>query len=187
MSLIPEFEIGVWNAWIPMLVFQLITMGLFPLINKEAFKKAGDFPKATTIGQKITIFFEWISIVAILYTVFLPLKLGTLWFYAGMIIYLIGLFIAILALISFTTTPTDDIVTKGIYHYSRHPLYLSWFFTCIGIGLASLSWLFLLYTIAAMIQKFISIGFEEQLCLDKYGDAYRHYMSKTPRWLGFPK
>jgi len=187
MELIPEFKIGLWNAWIPMLVFQFITMGLFPLINKEAFTKAGDFSKANTIGQKITIFFEWISIVAILYTVFLPLKLGTLWFYAGMIIYLVSLIIAILALISFTTTPVDGVVTKGIYRFSRHPFYVSWFLVCIGIGLASLSWLFLLYGIAAMIQKFISIGYEEQLCLEKYGNAYRHYMSKTPRWLGLTK
>jgi protein-S-isoprenylcysteine O-methyltransferase Ste14 len=187
MSLIPEFEIGVWNAWIPMLIYQLITMGLFPLINKEAFKKAGDFPKATTMEQKISIYFEWISIFAILYTVFLPLKLDALWFYAGMAIYLIGLVIAILALISFTTTPTENVVTKGIYRFSRHPFYLSWLFACIGIGLASLSWLFLLYIIAYMVQKFICIGFEEQLCLQKYGEAYRNYMSKTPRWLDLPK
>jgi protein-S-isoprenylcysteine O-methyltransferase Ste14 len=187
MSLISEFKIGVWNAWILMLIYQLITMGLFPLINKEAFKKTGDFPKATTMGQKISIYFEWVSIAAILYTVFLPLKLGTLWFYAGMVIYLIGLIIATLALISFTTTPIENVVTKGIYRYSRHPLYLSWFFACIGIGLASLSWLFLLYIGITMIQKFISIGFEEQLCLQKYGEAYRGYMSKTPRWLGVPK
>lgn len=187
MSLIPEFKIGLWNAWIPMLVFQILTMGLFPLINKEAFKKAGDFPKANTIRQKITIFFEWISIVAILYTVFLPLKLGTAWFYIGTVIYMPGLIIAIMALISFTTTPVNEVVTKGIYRISRHPFYVSWFLVCIGIGLACASWLFLLYIIAAMLQKFIFIGDEEQLCLQKYGDGYRQYMNKTPRWLGLPK
>jgi protein-S-isoprenylcysteine O-methyltransferase Ste14 len=28
---------------------------------------------------------------------------------------------------------------------------------------------------------------EERLCLEKYGDAYRDYMNRTPRWIGIPK
>jgi protein-S-isoprenylcysteine O-methyltransferase Ste14 len=28
---------------------------------------------------------------------------------------------------------------------------------------------------------------EERHCLEKYGDTYRKYMDRTPRWLGIPK
>jgi len=28
---------------------------------------------------------------------------------------------------------------------------------------------------------------EERFCLEKYGDAYRNYLNRTPRWLGIPK
>lgn len=28
---------------------------------------------------------------------------------------------------------------------------------------------------------------EERFCLDYYGDAYRNYMERTPRWIGLPK
>jgi len=28
---------------------------------------------------------------------------------------------------------------------------------------------------------------EERFCLKQYGDTYREYMNKTPRWLGIPK
>jgi len=28
---------------------------------------------------------------------------------------------------------------------------------------------------------------EERFCLEKYGDAYREYMNRTPRWIGIPK
>jgi protein-S-isoprenylcysteine O-methyltransferase Ste14 len=31
------------------------------------------------------------------------------------------------------------------------------------------------------------IAIEEEVCLNKFGDAYRDYMHKTPRWLGLPK
>jgi protein-S-isoprenylcysteine O-methyltransferase Ste14 len=33
----------------------------------------------------------------------------------------------------------------------------------------------------------IAVPAEERFLLEKYGDAYREYMSKTPRWLGIPK
>jgi len=28
---------------------------------------------------------------------------------------------------------------------------------------------------------------EERFCLEKYGEAYREYIDKTPRWMGLPK
>jgi len=39
MSLIPAFELGLWNAWI-LIVIQFLLNTLFPvLINKETMKK----------------------------------------------------------------------------------------------------------------------------------------------------
>ena len=43
MSLIPAFEIGVWNAWILMLAFlfiHLVPLALLNLIHKGAFKRS---------------------------------------------------------------------------------------------------------------------------------------------------
>jgi protein-S-isoprenylcysteine O-methyltransferase Ste14 len=28
---------------------------------------------------------------------------------------------------------------------------------------------------------------EERFCLKEYGDAYREYMNRTPRWIGITK
>jgi protein-S-isoprenylcysteine O-methyltransferase Ste14 len=33
----------------------------------------------------------------------------------------------------------------------------------------------------------ISIGAEERFLLEKYGDVYREYLNRTPRWIGIPK
>jgi len=30
---------------------------------------------------------------------------------------------------------------------------------------------------------FIFAGSEERMCIEKYGDAYREYMERTPRWI----
>ncbi len=57
----------------------------------------------------------------------------------------------------------------------------------IGIGIASASWLCLLLGAINTLLQHILIGAEERWCLEKYGDAYREYMNRTPRWFGIPK
>ncbi|UCB60681.1 MAG: hypothetical protein JSW72_01055, partial [Candidatus Bathyarchaeota archaeon] len=57
----------------------------------------------------------------------------------------------------------------------------------IGIGIACASWLFLLLGAVAQILQNICLDAEERWCLEKYGDAYREYMNRTPRWIGIPK
>ncbi|GAH05261.1 unnamed protein product, partial [marine sediment metagenome] len=67
------------------------------------------------------------------------------------------------------------------------PGYLTMFLLLLGAGIASASWVFILFAIVSMILWVpLSIS-EEDYCLEKYGDAYREYMNKTPRWIGMPK
>ncbi len=88
---------------------------------------------------------------------------------------------------NFATTPKEKPVTKGIYRISRHPMYFFGFLIYGGIGIASASWLYLLLAAAYIIFNNISVRVEERVCLKKYGDAYREYMNRTPRWIGIPK
>jgi hypothetical protein len=49
------------------------------------------------------------------------------------------------------------------------------------------SWLFLVITmITFFLQRFQAIQ-EELYCLEIFGQAYRQYMTRTPRWLGVPR
>ena len=77
--------------------------------------------------------------------------------------------------------------TKGVYTISRNPMYFSMFLIFVGISLACASWLFLLLTIIWIIIADIGIVGEERICLETYGDSYREYMDRTPRWIGIPK
>lgn len=56
----------------------------------------------------------------------------------------------------------------------------------MGAGIASASWLFLIVIVSIILTVFIT-PIEERYCLEKYGDAYREYIDKTPRWIGIPK
>ena len=188
MSLIPAFEIGLWNAWILML-YMLVHAFLLSLVFKDALKKtgsSGDIPN-TNIEKRINTFRTAILVLAFIYSVFLPLKLGTTWFYIGLPICLLGLILYTIIMVNWVTTPPDEPITKGIYRYSRHPMYLTPFLVFIGVGIASASWIFLLCSIAFIILPPFFVKPEERFLFEKYGDSYREYMNKTPRWVGIPK
>jgi len=185
MSLIPAFDIGLWNAWIFMLINflpMLVIMRAHKGLLEESMRVYGEV-------NKTVYYIEWLFwVLAFVYSIFLPLRLGTMWFYVGLPITLIGVVTYAIVIMSFVITPLgNEPVTTGLYRYSRHPMYISQLVMFIGVGIASASWLFLLLTIVYSALGLIYTGSEEHICLEKYGDAYREYMNRTPRWIGIPK
>jgi protein-S-isoprenylcysteine O-methyltransferase Ste14 len=191
MSLVPAFEIGVWNAWIFILLL-FLTYIPGQIINKEALNIVNEgwaseqWSKANRILANAT--HNVIIPVAIIYSVFLPLKLGTVWFYVGLPFCLPGLYINLMAGINIATIPFNkEPITKVIYRFSRHPAYFGGFLLFFGIGIISASWVYILLALAWIIMWYIIVPSEERSLVKKYGDAYRKYMGRTPRWIGIPK
>ena len=180
MSLIPVFDIGVWNAWIPTILLFVMLSGLLP---KDIGKRiTPNKEEGKTRRIMMIVFFTMI-----IYSIFLPLKLGTVWFYTGIAVYIIGFIISIAAMFSIASTKPSEPFTTGIYRYSRHPIALGTILPMIGAGIASASWLFLLLSIILMIiSHFLTIT-EESSTTKQFGDAYKEYMARTPRWIGIPK
>jgi protein-S-isoprenylcysteine O-methyltransferase Ste14 len=191
MTLVPAFDIGIWNAWI-LILFTLLTYVPGQLINKEALKKVDEgwaseqWSRTERLLAKLT--HVVIIPLVIIYSVFLPLKLGTVWLYVGIPIYFIGWIMNLVAGINIATIPFDkEPITRGVYRFSRHPAYFGGFLFYLGIGIACASWVFLLLAVAWIVLWQIAVPGEERSLLKKYGDTYRKYMSKTPRWIGIPK
>jgi protein-S-isoprenylcysteine O-methyltransferase Ste14 len=189
MSLMPEFELGLWNAWILMLSSFLLIIPLWVLDRLKGWKSSsrpGTWPLNET-EKKLDRIALLIAVAFIIYSFFLPLKLGTAWLYVGLLVYLFGCILTFVAAANLSSTPTDRPATKGLYRISRNPVYLGMILSFIGIGIACASWLWLLLGAINTILQHILIASEERWCLEKYGDAYREYMNRTPRWIGIPK
>jgi len=188
MPLIPAFEIGVWNAWLFMSSFILQMLAIL-LLGKGVWAKSSlpsDFKRSKR--EKLTpLIGNSVWLLATLYSIFLPLRLGTAWFYTGLPVFLVGLIILVIATVSFATTPADKPATKGAYSFSRHPSYLSMIIIYIGTGIASASWVFILLAIANIFWIRTEAIAEERYCLARYNKEYREYMNKTPRWIGIPQ
>jgi len=189
MSLVPAFEIGVWNAWI-LMIWPWVDMLAVRLIGLDVYRRASGLPsEMKTSRQYRVVSYASMAVdtMAVAYSIFLPLKLGTIWFYAGLAIFLTGLVVLTAATVNFATTPMDVPITRGIYHYSRHPLYLASLLIYFSVGITAASWVFLLvFVVQSVFIRIAAVG-EERYCLEKYGEAYREYMNRTPRYIGIPK
>jgi protein-S-isoprenylcysteine O-methyltransferase Ste14 len=189
MSLVPEFELGVWNAWILVLSFFLLFIPLWILDRLRGWKGSSrpDRWPLNETEKKLDRTSNLFTLAWIIYSVLLPLKLGTAWLYVGLLVYLFGCAFGFVAAMNLNSTPADRVATKGLYRISRNPVYLGMLLVFIGIGIACASWLFLLLGAVAQILQNILLDAEERWCLEKYGDAYREYMNRTSRWIGIPK
>lgn len=196
MSVIPDFELGVWNAWIIMLYIFIISFLM--ILNKGASRdeirdqasgelKNKFMDRHNKKEKRALLCYHIIYFLGFIYSIFLPLKLETVWFHIGLPISLIGLIIYTRIIVDWITTSTDVPITKGTYQYSRHPLYLTPFIIFIGIGIASASWVFILGSIMLIIIPPFFVLPEERFLMEKYGESYINYMKRTPRWIGIPK
>ena len=191
MSLIPAFEIGIWNTWILMLYIPLHPL-IMVLIDKlvgtgDIFKKM-ETPAFNKTENMMNIFSNFVLLFGLfIYSIFLPLQLETAWFYIGLALSVLGVVIWTIAIVNIVNIPLGEPWNKGLYRYSRHPMTLAGYLIFVGAGIASASWIFLLFSILYIVLSAIPTIAEERFCLEKFGDAYREYMNRTPRWIGIPK
>jgi len=197
MSFIPAFELGLLNAWIFFLLHQGGTSVLLQLMySRDVWKDVWEVWKKSSIDYssnktdrnrilKYSVYFVFFAVVG--YSVFLPLKLNTVWFYVGLPIYLLGVIIDFMAGVSWATNPLDKPITTGIYRFSRHPMDFGNIVAIVGTGIASASWVYVLLGIVSITLMSMSAVKEERFCLEKFGNAYQEYINRTPRWIGIPK
>jgi protein-S-isoprenylcysteine O-methyltransferase Ste14 len=191
MELIPAFEIGIWNAWIftlYILFHPLIMMLIDKLVGTGDIFKKMETPAFSKTENMLNIFSNFVLLFGLfIYSIFLPLQLGTSWFNVGLILCVLGVVIWTVAIVNMADIPLGKPWNKGLYRYSRHPMTLAGYLILIGAAIASASWIFLLFSIVYIILSAIPTIAEERFCLEKFGTAYREYMSITPRWIGLPK
>jgi len=188
MSFYPIFKLGLYNAWIFMSIF-ILQMLVMAFVNRKIWKKSfvplqakrNRFEKHA--GEFANLF--WF--IALIYSIFLPLKLNTIWFYLGLIIYIGGLIILIRATYDFIITNPNRIIKTGAYRISRHPMYLATFLITLSISIASMSWLFFILIVLMMFFFYKEACIEERLCLEIFSNEYKEYLNHVQRWIGRKK
>jgi protein-S-isoprenylcysteine O-methyltransferase Ste14 len=180
-------KIGLWNAWIFMCVF-LLQLLIILVLKKSGSQRSHvpDDARRTRFEKYIgnTANILWLLLLG--YSIFLPLLPDTFWFYIGLSIYVLGVLLLLFATVSFILRPGDKMIKDGVYQFSRHPMYLATFLICLGTGIASVSYSFIVISILLVLCLHQEALVEERYCLKMYNDVYKEYMKKVPRWIGIP-
>jgi protein-S-isoprenylcysteine O-methyltransferase Ste14 len=80
---------------------------------------------------------------------------------------------------------TTRLVTEGVYHYIRHPMYSSLLFLAWGVFFKSLSWGTFGLVLAATVALLATARAEETENLKTFGTSYAGYMTRTKRFVPF--
>ena len=79
------------------------------------------------------------------------------------------------------------LMTRGPYAYSRHPMYLTELALWLGWAVMYGSIIVLAGLVALCVVVSILAPREERALEAKFGEAYRQYRARVPRWLGLPR
>jgi protein-S-isoprenylcysteine O-methyltransferase Ste14 len=80
---------------------------------------------------------------------------------------------------------TSALVTGGIYHYIRHPLYSSLLFLTWGICFKWVTWLGVFLAVTATLFLVATALADEAECIRFFGPSYRAYMKRSKRFVPF--
>jgi protein-S-isoprenylcysteine O-methyltransferase Ste14 len=111
--------------------------------------------------------------------------------YVGIIFCCIGLIIFSLSLIAFGNAwrigidenNSNELVTGGIFKYSRNPIFLFMDLYFIGIMLIYPTILFIIVAICTVAGLHLQIVREEKFLQNKFGEKYREYKNQTRRYI----
>lgn len=112
--------------------------------------------------------------------------------YMGLALTLVGILLGIGAFIEFRKAHTTldphgsakNLVTSGIYRYTRNPIYLGFLLMVIGLPLNSgLFWGLVMAPFYMMTMTRLVIEPEEVYLGKNFRDRYTNYTSRVRRWL----
>jgi len=180
----PELDFGLWTAWWYSAAFGITNLFLIFVYPRVPAKRLFRMP---TFGSRRERIVSYISIFMfarglMVFAVFVPVKLHTVWLWVGTMVFLVCLAVHTVAMFDFAVTPENEPVVTGVYRITRHPMQHTAVVMWFGVGVATLSWVICL---ACLVQPFLSYPFlraQERACVDAYGERYLEFMERTPRY-----
>jgi protein-S-isoprenylcysteine O-methyltransferase Ste14 len=185
MELFPHLEIGYLNGWV-LLAGEFLIQGFYLLVfPKDVVSRLFDRSGWDKKQRIFTVVGKVFSLVCLVLIALTSLKVNSVLFIVGLVLYIIGIIGLVVAMLNFRDNPPNQPVTRGIYKICRHPQIFSLFIIFLGVCMAIGSWPALFALILSRLFQHFGILAEEEVCLERYGESYRTYMKRVPRYFLF--
>lgn len=167
-----------------LLPFLIIRFGGLFLLDKTAIQRAAHFAPMEN-KQKAAYWLYQFSNVAIFVSLFfLKIELSPApLFYAGLLLYLAGNLLLVVAVVNFAFPAENGINQKGLYRISRNPMYVAYFIVFIACALLTQSLVFLIFVLLFQSSAHWIILAEEKWCTEVFGEEYRQYCKQVRRYI----
>ena len=122
----------------------------------------------------------------------LPIVTGSSLWFSGSIVIAIAFLLVAIAIFQFRQAKThvepwkstSTIIHRGVYRYSRNPIYLAFCIVTAGIGMVLNSWWVVSAILPLMfLLRRLVIAREEAYLEKKFGDEYLAYQKTVRRWI----
>ena len=163
--------------------------------TKKVYERGEPFPLSLSVGWWV-LDTAWTGLVASssFYNLWrLPADEALAWI-AGLALLLVGTFLTLAGMMEFRSLrkvsgmEASNLVTTGVYRWSRNPQFLGFYLALLGISLLGRSGFALLLTVIAVIYCHYYIVKMEEPYLERiFGKEYVTYKSRTPRYIGVPR
>jgi protein-S-isoprenylcysteine O-methyltransferase Ste14 len=182
-----EISISILNLWLPFLIIYASIWIYMIFINKKIGRPIED-PEIYVVQSKNERFIIGFlpTLLLFIVSIFVPIQFGLL-VKIGVIISIIGFYLNLLCFNAFVANQ-NPLNTKGIYNYSRNPMYVSGLM--IFIGLVVMSWNKSVESYTFIFRLFIwilgthyAVLKEEKFLEKKYGEDYLNYKKKVRRYI----
>jgi protein-S-isoprenylcysteine O-methyltransferase Ste14 len=80
--------------------------------------------------------------------------------------------------------PPSILITYGPYAYTRNPLYVGEMVLWLGWAILYGSLVVLLVMVVLTVVIILVVPWEERVLARQFGETYRQYQARVPRWLG---
>jgi protein-S-isoprenylcysteine O-methyltransferase Ste14 len=187
-----------------LVIFYALFLGRTALLYRKGIKVcvigtgAKKLPERTLENISLPVVAVWsVFVVITAFNIKLPVIMSNYLInisymkYIGIIFCYIGLAVFLLALISFgkawrigiDETNSNNLVTTGIFRYTRNPIFLFMDLYFIGMALTYPNIIFTAMAVGMVIGIHLQIMREERFLLKKFGEEYRKYKKDTRRYI----
>ncbi len=163
--------------------FFLLRLGLLAALDREAVGRAAHFAPLLP-GERWAYWVYQLANTGILLDI-LFLKVETAppgLFWAGAVLYAGGMGLLAASVAAFAAPAAGGFCRRGVYRFSRNPMYLAYFLIFAGCAALGRSPLLLGLTAVFQVAAHWLIRAEERWCAQRFGEVYGEYAGRVRRY-----